>query len=217
MTKLLLLGGRILSSSTYELTHEKIIESGKRLFIEKGYERANLREICKGAGITTGAFYRHFKDKESLFSALVEPAIQGLREKYSIAEDKCFDYILEGSLEKVWNVSAEVLQEFINYMFDHFDCFKLLLQCSDGTKYVNFTDWMVEEEIKDTLKMYDILEEKGIEFNRISMKEIHMIVHSYYSCIFETVLHDYKREEALQCVNTLSTFFSEGWRKIIGL
>lgn len=33
---------------TYEITHEKILESGKKLFLENGYERTNLRELCKG-------------------------------------------------------------------------------------------------------------------------------------------------------------------------
>ena len=57
---------------TYEITHERIMESGRTLFLKNGYERTNLRELCKGAGITTGAFYRHFEDKEALFAALVD-------------------------------------------------------------------------------------------------------------------------------------------------
>lgn len=36
---------------TYETTHEKILESGKQLFLKNGYERTNLRELCKGAGL----------------------------------------------------------------------------------------------------------------------------------------------------------------------
>lgn len=57
----------------YDLTHKKIIDSGKVNFLNDGYERANLRKICKDAGVTTGAFYRHFNDKEDLFISLVDP------------------------------------------------------------------------------------------------------------------------------------------------
>ena len=42
----------------YDLTHKKIMDSGKVNFLNDGYERANLRKICKDAGVTTGAFYR---------------------------------------------------------------------------------------------------------------------------------------------------------------
>ncbi len=31
----------------YELTHKKIMDSGKANFLKDGYERANLRKICK--------------------------------------------------------------------------------------------------------------------------------------------------------------------------
>ncbi len=63
-----------MSPKNYDGTHERILLSARKFFLEYGYEKANLRELCKDAGITTGAFYRHFKDKDDLFSALVKPA-----------------------------------------------------------------------------------------------------------------------------------------------
>ena len=48
-----------MSNGAYDITHKKILESGKELFLKNGYERTNLRELCKKAGVTTGAFYRH--------------------------------------------------------------------------------------------------------------------------------------------------------------
>ena len=97
-----------LAVGTYEITHEKIMESGKKLFLENGYERTNLRELCKGAGITTGAFYRHFEDKAALFSALVEPAVVGLREKYDAAESKSTGYIVSDNMDDLWSISTEL-------------------------------------------------------------------------------------------------------------
>lgn len=206
-----------LAVGTYEITHEKIMESGKKLFLENGYERTNLRELCKGAGITTGAFYRHFEDKAALFSALVEPAVTGLREKYDAAESKSTGYIVSDNMDDLWSISTETMAEFIDYIFKHFDSFKLLLHCADGTKYVDFTDWMVEREVADTFKMYETMETQGISCKHLSKKELHMLYHAYYSCIFETVLHDYQKAEALQCTHTLAEFFTAGWRKAHGL
>ena len=163
------------------------------------------------------AFYRHFADKAALFSALVEPAVAGLREKYDAAESKSTNYIVSDNMDDLWSISTETMAQFIDYIFEHFDAFKLLLHCADGTKYVDFTDWMVEREVADTFKMYEMMEAKGIPFKRLTKKELHMLNHSYYSCIFETVLHDYQKEEALQCTHTLAEFFTAGWRKVHGL
>ena len=49
-------------AGTYEITHKKIINSAKKYFMEYGYEGTNLRDLCKEAQITTGGFYRHFKE-----------------------------------------------------------------------------------------------------------------------------------------------------------
>ena len=54
-------------------TREKLLASARQEFLEKGYMQASLRSICKNAGVTTGALYFFFQDKEDLFTQLVEP------------------------------------------------------------------------------------------------------------------------------------------------
>ena len=58
----------------------RIIESAKEEFLQKGFLDASLQEICKNAGVTTGALYKRFKGKEELFCALVESTVQDLEE-----------------------------------------------------------------------------------------------------------------------------------------
>ena len=52
-------------------TRQHLLECAKREFLEKGYMKASLRNICKEAGVTTGALYFFFKDKEDLLAAAV--------------------------------------------------------------------------------------------------------------------------------------------------
>ena len=59
-------------------TREKLIECARQEFLEKGYMKASLRGICKKAGVTTGALYFFFQNKEDLLSAVVEEALGGL-------------------------------------------------------------------------------------------------------------------------------------------
>ena len=204
-----------MASGTYEVTHTRILESGKEMFLRNGYERTNLRDLCEAAGVTTGAFYRHFKDKEALFSALMEPAVNSIHTKYEAAADECFDNLGAGNTEEIWAVSAESVEAFIRIIYAHFDEFKLLLCCADGTRYVDFTDRLVERELQDTHRMYEFLDKKHIKYSRIDGKKLHMLIHSYFSCLFETVLHDYTQDEALEVVHTLAECVSAGGRKIL--
>lgn len=204
-----------MANGTYEITHQKILESAKRLFLKNGYERTNLRDLCRAAGVTTGAFYRHFTDKASIFTALVEEAANGLLAKFDRAEEECFDFIDAGNTEEIWRVSSETITEFMHDIYAHFEEFKLILCCSGGTKYSDYIDWLVEREIRSTYRMFEVLEEKHIPYHRIAEQELHMILHAYYACLFETVLHDFSRETALDSTHSLSEFFSAGWRKLL--
>ena len=39
---------------------------GRRLMLQHGYEEVSIRDICREAGVTTGAFYHHFSSKEQM-------------------------------------------------------------------------------------------------------------------------------------------------------
>ena len=65
----------------------RLLEEGKKAFIEKGYGGAYLRDIAKDAGVTTGAIYAHYKDKDALFVDLVSPVIEGLKAELRKGQD----------------------------------------------------------------------------------------------------------------------------------
>ena len=53
-------------------TRKKILESAQRLFTRRGYERTSLSDIAKYAGVTRGAIYWHFENKEELLVNLMD-------------------------------------------------------------------------------------------------------------------------------------------------
>ena len=59
-------------------TRNKLLESARREFMEKGYMKASLRTICKNAGVTTGALYFFFQDKEDLFESIAKETINNI-------------------------------------------------------------------------------------------------------------------------------------------
>ncbi|MFE3176139.1 TetR/AcrR family transcriptional regulator [Amycolatopsis sp. NPDC059090] len=53
-------------------TRHDLVEAGRRLFAAQGYTGTSLAQIAAAAGITTGAVYHHWENKQELFCAVVE-------------------------------------------------------------------------------------------------------------------------------------------------
>src|SRR5579884_2876085 len=53
-----------------ERTRAKLLEAARALIREKGYEHVTLEAIAERAGMTTGAIYGNFKNRDDLFIAL---------------------------------------------------------------------------------------------------------------------------------------------------
>lgn len=189
----------------------------KKHFLEFGFERASIREICKDANVTNCAFYNHFNDKEALFGALVESVVQTIQNIYSESVNKHFELAKTDDLKSLWKLSENTIIQLIEYIYENFDVFRLLLMCSSGTKYANFLDDLVRSDVRETIKLIAELKVRCIPVNDLDEDEWHMLVHSYYASIAEIVMHNYPKQAALKYAHTLSVFFSSGWQTVLGI
>jgi AcrR family transcriptional regulator len=55
-----------------ERTRERLLDAALSLTREKGFDRTTLADIAERAGMTTGAIYGNFRNREALFMALAE-------------------------------------------------------------------------------------------------------------------------------------------------
>jgi len=53
-------------------TSERILDAAEDLFAEKGYSATSLGDVADQVGIRSPSLYNHFKNKEALYSAVVE-------------------------------------------------------------------------------------------------------------------------------------------------
>ncbi|ALL12378.1 TetR/AcrR family transcriptional regulator [Caulobacter henricii] len=52
-------------------TRERVLSAARRLFSERGYEGATIRDIAQAAGMSTGAVFASFADKTELFDEIL--------------------------------------------------------------------------------------------------------------------------------------------------
>jgi len=55
-----------------ENTRRALLDVARQLFTENGYQATRTEEIVQRAGVTRGALYHHFRDKEDLFRSVLD-------------------------------------------------------------------------------------------------------------------------------------------------
>lgn len=96
-----------------EATKQQILSSALEVFSELGYQKAQLNEIADRAGVTRGAIYWHFKNKEDLFINLINGVSTKSQEIMMkvISQGSSFTEICKGILVEQW----QLLEEDIEY------------------------------------------------------------------------------------------------------
>lgn len=194
------------------ITRENILKSAKSEFVAHGFSGASLRTIAAGAGVTTGALYRHFANKADLFDVLVSPCLNELMARYDEAAHEFMGTLDHSGMD--WSSSEESLLVLVNYLYDHLEIFRLLLLAEQKTAEESFAHLLVEMEVEMTLQYMDAAKAKGYAINEISREEVHLFANAQFSVLFEMILHDIPRDQASGYAKKLYRFFSAGWREL---
>ena len=175
----------------------RIKESAKEEFLQKGFLDASLQEICKNAGVTTGALYKRFKGKEELFCALVESTVQDLEEV--VRQKSALPTTLtDEQLKKAWDMDREYMQWWFNYLYDRYDEMRLLLVYMSHTTYAYYKE----------------AQRRGLTKTDISEKEMHVMLSSFWTAICEPLIHGFSKQEAGRISDLMCGLFD--WYKMLG-
>lgn len=197
-----------------EETQRNILLTAKRHFLSDGLTGASLRNIVKDAGLTTGAFYKYYPTKEALFDALTDPYLEHIYEIYDQVVSEFEKLSADDQTKNMASISDEGMEQMLDYVYDHYDNFKLLLKCGDSGKYEDFIYGMVDREIKSSHRYLEKMKEDGVEVPVVDDSLMHMIYTGFFSSIFQIIEHDIDRITAKENIKQLKQFNIGGWERL---
>ncbi len=198
-----------------EGVYEKVLESARLEFLEKGFKDASLRTIAQNAGTSTGSIYTRFTDKNGLFEALVGPVVDGLKEWFRTGQEIFAQLPADQKKGDVFEYTNDKIKNLVDYIYDHFDEFKLLLSCAEGTAFADFIHDMVEIDVAYTVKYIESTGNDALVSGRATPEFLHILSSAFYSGVFEVVAHDMTKAAAYNHVSRLRRFFRGGWATIL--
>lgn len=96
---------------------ERILDAARKLFLEKGYLGATMRDIALDAELSTGAIYVYFSGKDEIYEKVCEEAFMiviGLVEKAALIEGTPQDRI------------RGVAHQYVTFYTDYTEYFEML-------------------------------------------------------------------------------------------
>lgn len=196
-------------------TKERILESARREFLEKGYMKASLRTICKNAGVTTGALYFLFQDKEDLLRELAEEPLRGLTvliRRHLVEEMEAGANFASTDPD---SNDIQAAKEIVRFMYRYYDIFLILLSKSQGSRYENmvnyFADWgeaHYKEMAAQMAARYGRPEPDGYI--------IHWMAYMQISAFTHLLTHETDVEKAIENIEQIVVFLVSGWNGMFG-
>lgn len=209
------LGGAAVAKQI-EGVSERILACAKAEFLDKGYTDASLRSIAAAAETSTNSIYVRFKDKEGLFSAIVEPVLSEMTERFLKIQESFHQMDRASQAARMPEYADGGTMDLVNYMYDHLDEFRLLLDASYGTRFHNFVDALVRIEVEYTYKYMSAVGCAAPLGDAMTQKLLHIVTTSRFESIFEVIRHGMSREEAAEYIDLLSRYHRTGFMAVFG-
>ncbi|MBS7328690.1 MAG: TetR family transcriptional regulator [Oxalobacter sp.] len=122
-------------------TRNSILDAAEDVFNDRGYSKTSLNEIALVAGVTRGAIYWHFKNKEDLFNEMCERVRTPMREQL----EKAVADSAGNPISQLRRTHDYIMQEMVNNPHYRKVVEILLLKCehtSEATHILqNKRDW----------------------------------------------------------------------------
>lgn len=141
-------------SKRTEKNKSKILHAAAKSFLEKGYSQTTMNELATTAGVSYGALFRIFSDKETILCELVKYVLEGQFEAAKIVlKDKCDDKILfyafETTLQLFMAESSEHMREMYNVSYSLPNSSNIIFNTITGKLEEIFKEHLPHLETKD--------------------------------------------------------------------
>src|SRR6184192_207432 len=97
--------------------HKRILNGARKVFLEKGYEQASMRNIANEINYSPGSLYFYFKDKSEIFHELHREGFQLLLNQLKVLDKVADPFERLKANGRVFIQFAKENKDYYNLMF----------------------------------------------------------------------------------------------------
>ncbi|AGX44379.1 TetR/AcrR family transcriptional regulator [Clostridium saccharobutylicum] len=192
---------------------QSIEKSAIDTFLEKGYLNTKIKDIAEKANVSVGSIYTYFKNKEDLFYTLLP--------QYFVDAFKNYNYNVFPTLTRAFFNNEQNLEDYlpnhrnVDRLIANRKRLLILLKCSQGTKYGNLKEELLENIIqseKDYLKEYGLEDKCKTTQN---YKVVKMVFNNMFNMLLDSLDGDMTPEERRNVVRFAFKYNLDGFKRLL--
>ena len=110
-------------------------------------------------------------------------------EQYDLVGDGYLEQLDQSGVEAMWESSSDSIRGMIEYAYQYFDIFRILIMASEQTPFEDFTNQLVEKNVDLTQRYLEAAQKKGYRVNMVTRDDLHILINAQMSCVFEMLIH----------------------------
>ena len=193
----------------------RLLSAAMEEFLDKGYENASLNDICRKAGVTTGALYKRYKGKEDLFGTLVAGVISDMEKYITSIPEGFLKSFTDRELYDSLSMPAEMNLEWFRLLYEQKEAFTLLVKCSSGTRYADFHREWAERMNEADYMNYLEARKRGMTDKVMTKEEMYVLTTAVWTLFYEPFVRDFTWEQFEEHAQYLHDFIN--WHKVLGI
>lgn len=186
-----------------------IIQAAYSEFLAYGFQKASLHKIAEKAGVTTGAIYTRYKNKDALFASLLQDFFETMKALFTpIAEE--YEKIKHSAQPEdiLRTINAEE-RIYFQLLTGHYDDCTLFFCRSDGSSVETVLHELMDQKAEQTVVFF--FQVYGKEPNADAIRLLMGAQFGYFRQLLDKRLEE---DKMLACLQAVLDFNNAGWRQL---
>ena len=186
-----------------------IIQAAYSEFLAYGFQKASLHKIAEKAGVTTGAIYTRYKNKDDLFASLLQDFLETMRTLLTPIAKEYEKAKHSAQPEDILRAINAEEQVYFRLLTDHYNDCTLFFCRSDGSSVETVLHELMNQKAEQTVKFFSEVYEKEPNADAIRLLMGSQFWH------FRQLLDQHMEEgRMLTCLQAVLDFTNAGWRQL---
>ena len=186
-----------------------IVQAARAEFLSCGFQKASLHKIAENAGVTTGAIYTRYRNKDALFVSLLRDFLDKLNDIFAPAAAEYEKAAGLGTAEAILDAIDFEERIYFKLLAEYYEECTLFFSRSDGSSVEGMLRELMDRKTEQTAAFF-----AGVCGREPNADAVRLLMGAQF-WFFRQLLDEHMEEEKMfACLHSLLDFFNAGWRQL---